>query len=251
MPKQLILLKQKKKMILNKHNLQNFDEWIEQARSVGGTILINKDLNWTSFDVVAKLRNLTKIKKIGHAGTLDPLASGLLIVCLGKFTKKINEFQDLGKEYLAGVKFGATTKTDDSEADEENIKEVNFTKEDLEKSIGKYIGEIEQIPPMFSAKKVNGQRLYQLARKDIEIELKPSLVKIDKIDLVSFESPKAELLVSCSKGTYIRALARDLGKDLGTGGYLYKLIRTKIGDYSYEDAVRIEDINNYLNNERL
>jgi tRNA pseudouridine55 synthase len=229
-------------MLLTKDNLENFEEWLAHSRDFGGTILINKDLNWTSFDVVAKLRRITNIRKIGHAGTLDPLATGLLILCLGKNTKKINEYQDKEKEYSALVKFGATTNTNDSEGEEENIKEVNFSRNALENALQNFRGEIEQIPPMFSAKKVEGKRLYKLARKSIELELKPVKVTINSLELVSFESPIAELLINCSKGTYIRALARDLGNYLETGAYLSALKRTKIGEFSVDSAIRIDEL---------
>ena len=153
-------------MILDRNSSEDFQNWLETAQIKGGFILINKDKNWTSFDVIAKLRNLIKIKKIGHAGTLDPLAEGLLIICCGKATKRMTEFQDLPKEYQAVIKLGATTKTDDSEADEENLKETsNISKNDIENALHKFRGKISQIPPNYSAKKNKRQKSLQTRKK--------------------------------------------------------------------------------------
>lgn len=239
-------------MLLSKSNINDFDLWLETAKTNGATILIDKDLNWTSFDVVAKIRSLSKIQKVGHAGTLDPLATGLLIICLGKATKTIESYQNLVKEYVAEFKFGATTKTDDSEAEEENIKDISYLSPELilEKS-QKFVGEIMQIPPAYSAKKIHGKRMYELARKNKPIEVEPSQVHIFSIDFLHFSLPYAKLKIVCSKGTYIRSLARDLGNELGCGAYLTALRRTKIGDFSVDDALKIDELVNLFNSGQL
>lgn len=232
-----------KLMFLDKTSVSSFNEWIELANLSGGALLIDKDLKWTSFDVIAKLRNLLKIRKIGHAGTLDPLATGLLIICCGKATKSINQFQGLNKTYLAKIKIGATTETDDSEKDEENIKDYSFvTKDDIINACKSFEGKILQRPPAYSAKKVKGKRLYQLARQGIKVEIEPVEVFVDYIKILNIELPNIDIEVKCSKGTYIRALARDIGEKLGTGAYLASLRRIKIGDYSIEKALKITEI---------
>jgi len=231
------------KNILLNNSVFDFLKWLELCDSEGSTILMNKDADWTSFDVIAKMRNITKIRKIGHCGTLDPFATGLLILCLGKATKQINTFQDLPKQYLTTVKLGATTKSFDIEQPEENQVDVSHLKEkQIVAAINKFVGKIEQIPPMFSAKKIKGKKLYELARKDIEIELQPVTVEIFSIKIISIELPFVQILIDCSKGTYIRALARDIGIELGVGGYLTQLSRTAIGEYLSQNAFQIDDI---------
>ena len=235
-------------MILSRRNTDCFKEWIDTANSAGATVLIDKDISWTSFDVVAKIRNASKVKKVGHAGTLDPLATGLLILCLGKATKTIESYQGLPKEYIAEIKLGATTVTDDSEGDEENIFNTdNISEADVRLALNKYIGEIEQIPPQYSARKVDGKRMYELARKNIQVEAKPTKVEIYSIDILNIEMPVVKVKINCSKGTYIRSLARDIGKDLLCGGYLLSLRRTKIGDYCSDDALTIKDFIGLIN----
>jgi len=231
-------------VIFTKKNEFSFDDLINTSIETGAFILVNKSLNWTSFDVVAKIRSLTKIKKIGHAGTLDPLAVGLLIVALGKkATKEIEMFRDLNKTYLAEIKLGATTITDDSEANEENIKDISEISElQIKNVIKKFIGNIEQIPPIFSAQKINGTPAYKSARKNKEILLRPKQVEIFSIEIKKVSLPLITIEVICSKGTYIRSLARDIGKELRCGAYLYNLKRTNIGDYSVNDALSIEEI---------
>lgn len=239
-------------MLLTNENINEVKQWLSIAKDEGATILIDKEKGWTSFDVVAKLRRLLDIKKIGHAGTLDPLATGLLIVCCGRATKQIEQFQDLEKEYIAEIKFGATTKTDDAEADEENIKDITYlTPELIVKKAQKFIGEISQIPPLYSAKKIDGKRLYDIARKNKNVELKPNIVKIFSLDFLNFSLPIVKLKVVCSKGTYIRALARDLGAELGCGGYLWSLRRTRIGQYKVENALKIHELVNKLNSGQI
>ncbi len=228
----------------------SFAKWYSKIHENGGVILIDKDKDWTSFDVCAKLRGMLKIKKVGHAGTLDPLATGLLIICVGKATKTMTNYQALEKEYNAVIKLGATTKTDDAEADEENIKPTaDLKNKDIENAVSKFIGEVAQIPPMYSAKKVKGQRLYKLARKGDSVELEPSLVTIHDINIKSLDNPIIEADVKCSKGTYIRALARDIGEKLEVGGYLKDLRRTAIGEYKVEDALAIGELQEMINKE--
>jgi tRNA pseudouridine55 synthase len=235
-------------MLLDKNSTAQFAEWLETIHDTGGVILVDKDLQWTSFDVIAKLRNLFKIKKIGHAGTLDPLASGLLIICCGKFTKKINEYQGLDKTYIAKIKIGATTETDDSEKPEQNIKDISFvTDDDIKSACRAFEGKILQIPPKYSAKKVKGQRLYKLARKGMDVEIKPVEVEVHYIKILKIDLPFIDVEIKCSKGTYIRSLARDIGEKLGTGAYLASLRRTAIGDYNVENALTVNDIMGLIN----
>lgn len=219
----------------------------------GRILLIDKELNWTSFDAVNKIRILLKnrlgIKKIkvGHAGTLDPLATGLIIVCTGKMTKSINEFQDLEKEYEATLKLGETTPSFDLETEvDKSYSTEHITKEGVIEVLNSFIGEIDQIPPLYSAKYINGTRAYEFARKGSDLELKAHRVKIIGIELVSFEMPYVKIKVSCSKGTYIRSLARDIGISLGSGAYLSELKRTRIGKFISDNALSINDFEKTL-----
>jgi len=220
----------------------------------GEVLLIDKPLNWTSFDVVNKIRYLLKrnlgIKKIkvGHAGTLDPLATGLVIVCTGKFTKKIDEYQGMTKEYSAGVRFGATTPTYDLESEPDRTYPYEHISEDVLRDVldDEFTGEIEQVPPAFSAVKVKGQKAYDLARRGEKVELKTRKVTIHKINIIRFDLPDVMLDITCSKGTYIRSLANDLGKALNSGAHLTSLRRTRIGDFSVDDAVDIVDLEKKL-----
>ena len=214
--------------------------------SEGEILLVDKPLEWSSFDVVNKLKWLVKSHegkkkvKLGHAGTLDPLATGLLILCSGKLTKKISEIQAQEKEYTGEFFLGATTPSYDLETEPENLNDVSHLKSDELHSIAKrMIGEVEQMPPIFSAKKVKGVRAYELARKGKEVELKPNLVHIYNFELTKIDLPIVEFRVRCSKGTYIRSLAHDFGQAAGVGAYLNKLRRTKIGEYSVENAMEI------------
>ena len=216
------------------------DAWYESAVAAGGVLLIDKESSWTSFDVVAKLRSAWKIPKIGHAGTLDPLATGLLIVCCGKATKRITEFQDREKEYRAVVKLGATTKTYDAEGEEENITDVShLNPQDVIDAASRFTGDIDQIPPMYSARKVDGKRLYQLARKGEDVERPATRVRIHTLEVTDIRLPRFTMTVRCSKGTYIRTLAHDIGRMLGTGAYLESLRRTAIGEFSVDDALTV------------
>jgi tRNA pseudouridine55 synthase len=214
----------------------------------GEVLLFNKDLHWTSFDLVSRVRNtlfkLTGIKKlkVGHAGTLDPLATGLLILCTGKATKQIETYQAEEKEYIATIKLGATTPSFDLETEEDSQKDFSFVKEELFKTtIKKFVGEIEQIPPIFSAVKVKGKRAFNYARKGETLELKPRKIVVKDIELISFDLPIAKVKVVCSKGTYIRSLTRDIGEELKCGAYLTGLKRTRIGDFKIDDAMTVDD----------
>ncbi len=210
----------------------------------GGIILINKPYGWTSFDAVNKIRSILRkhygIRKIkvGHAGTLDPLASGLIIICTGRMTKEIHSFQELEKEYIATLILGKTTPSYDLETSvDREYDTAHITTGLIEKSLEKFTGEIEQIPPLFSAKFIDGRRAYKIARKGDNIELPASRVSIREIVIKRFELPELELSVSCSKGTYIRSLARDIGHELKSGAYLSALKRIRIGDYKLSSAV--------------
>lgn len=207
----------------------------------GKVIFIDKDLHWTSFDAVRKIRNAIKIKKVGHAGTLDPLATGLLIVCTGKFTKKINEYMAAEKEYTGSFTLGATTPTYDKESTPENFKAFeHITAADLNKAIQPFIGAIEQMPPIYSAIKKDGVALYELARRGVEVELKARPVTISLFEITDIKFPEVHFKVVCSTGTYIRSLAHDVGQALGCGAYLSALRRTRIGEFRVDDAVSID-----------
>jgi tRNA pseudouridine55 synthase len=208
----------------------------------GQVLLIDKPLGWTSFDVIRKLRSILKIRKIGHAGTLDPLATGLLIVCTGKFTKKINEFMAQEKEYTGTFTAGATTATYDRESDPENIKDYSFlTAEQINSATATFTGEILQKPPIHSAIKKDGKRAYTLARQGIEVELEPRKLTIREFEITAIDLPVIHFRVSCSTGTYIRSLANDFGEALGCGAYLSSLRRTRIGDFNVINSVTIEE----------
>ncbi len=213
--------------------------------SEGKTLLIDKPLEWTSFDIVKKIRGTLKIKKVGHAGTLDPLASGLLIVCTGKHTKKIESYQGQEKEYTGIIQLGKTTPSFDLETEfnsEASTSLINLV--EIENAIlDNFTGEISQVPPKFSALKVGGERLYKKARKNEEVIIKPRLVNVTEFSVLKYENPDVHFRIRCSKGTYIRSLANDLGQCLGCGGYLKALRRTKIGDFSVEEA---KDIHSFV-----
>ena len=208
----------------------------------GQVVLIDKPFEWTSFDVVRKIRYLTKTKKVGHAGTLDPLATGLLIVCTGKFTKKINEYMAQEKEYTGSITLGAITPTYDLESEPENFKSIEgITEEDIKEATKFFTGNIFQTPPVHSAIKKEGQRAYELARRGIDIKLEPRPVTISEFEITNIDLPKVEFRVVCSTGTYIRSLANDFGEKLGCGGYLSGLCRTRIGNFYLRDALSIEE----------
>ena len=213
----------------------------------GQVLLINKPLYWTSFDAVRKIRNLVGIKKVGHAGTLDPLATGLLIICTGKFTKKINEYMAQEKEYTGTFTIGAVTPTYDLESKPENFKSIeNISEKKIQDAIKKFVGDIKQVPPAHSAIRVQGKRVYELARKGKEVNLEPREVFIKEFEVSEFNLPKVHFRVVCSTGTYIRSLANDFGKQLDCGAYLSSLCRTRIGEFKLEDALSIEEFENSL-----
>jgi len=210
----------------------------------GEVILINKPLGWTSFDVVRKIRNLTGVRKVGHAGTLDPLASGLLLVCTGRFTKKINQFMAEEKEYTGTMVIGATTPTYDLESKPCNFTDVRFVSDQTVLLIArKFVGESEQIPPAHSAVKIKGQPVYKLARKGMDVKLEPRKIVIKDFDITGIRLPEIDFRVVCSTGTYIRSLVNDYGTVLGTGAYLSSLCRTKIGSFEIKDAQTIDEFN--------
>jgi len=213
----------------------------------GQVLLINKPLYWTSFDAVRKIRNLIGIKKVGHAGTLDPLATGLLIICTGKFTKKINEYMAQEKEYTGTFTIGATTPTYDLESKPENFKSIeNLSEEKIRNAIKKFLGEIKQVPPAHSAIKLQGKRVYELARKGKEVNLEPRKIFIQEFEIGQIELPLVHFRVVCSTGTYIRSLANDFGEHLACGAYLSSLCRIRIGEFKLEDALSIEEFENTL-----
>ncbi|MDQ6755590.1 MAG: tRNA pseudouridine(55) synthase TruB [Bacteroidota bacterium] len=208
----------------------------------GKVLLINKPIHWTSFDAVRKIRNVIKIKKVGHAGTLDPLATGLLIICTGKFTKKINEYMSKEKEYTGSFTLGAVTPTYDLESEPQNFKDIDFvTKELLQESTKKFLGEIEQVPPIHSAIKQGGKPVYLAARKGIDVKLAPRKITIREFGITKFESPMVYFKVICTTGTYIRSIANDFGAALGCGAYLSSLCRTRIGEFSLENSLTINE----------
>ena len=219
----------------------------------GEILYFNKPLGWTSFNLVARVRyqlcRKLKVKKIkvGHAGTLDPLATGVMIICTGKATKRIEEFQHQSKEYVATIQLGATTPSFDLEKEIDAIYPVeHITPQLVEDVLKKFVGEIEQVPPAFSACKVDGTRAYDLARKGKEVELKPKLLVIDEIELLACNLPEIKIRVACSKGTYIRALARDIGEALSSGAHLTGLIRTRIGDMTQDKCMDFENFAEWL-----
>ncbi len=209
-----------------------------------GFIIIDKPVGPTSHNIVDKLRQITKIKKIGHAGTLDPFASGVLVMAIGrKATREISKFVKLDKQYLAELYLGATSSTHDPESEIKKTETLcKPILEDVQKVIKKFIGEQEQIPPMFSAKKVGGRKLYQLARAGKTVERQASIINIKSIDIVYFEWPKLILDIHCSSGTYIRTLGSDIGRELGAGAYLENLKRTAVGELVLDNAISLDDL---------
>lgn len=209
----------------------------------GRLLLIDKPLQWTSFDVVNKLRYRLKMKKVGHAGTLDPLATGLLLICTGKMTKKIEQYMGLEKEYTGTFVIGQTTPSYDLETEVSEQKDISHITEDqLSDATKNLTGKISQLPPMHSAIKIGGKRAYEFARKGKEIELQPREVEISEFEITDIRLPEVKFRIVCSKGTYIRSIARDFGKALGVGAYLSQLCRTRIGPYLLEDAVTAEEV---------
>jgi len=208
---------------------------------ISGIFVINKPKDWTSFDVVAKIRNKLNVKKVGHTGTLDPQATGVLVLCVGKATQLVQKLIGFDKEYVCSITLGATSNTDDLEgaiipipgASEVSISEIeNILKE--------FTGTFNQLPPDFSAKKIQGKKAYELARKGKEVKLEPAKVTVHTIEMLDYKWPVLKLKINCGKGFYVRSLARDLGKKLGVGGYLSELIRTKVGHFTIEQSITID-----------
>lgn len=212
-------------------------------KSLFGFLNIYKPVGMTSHDVVSVLRRVTKIKQIGHTGTLDPFAEGVLPICIGKATRLIEYLQD-DKEYLATVQFGVATNTFDLDGEKVFTSDKKVSRDDIKEGLKSFEGEILQFPPIFSAIKVKGKKLYEYARKGEEVEIQPRKVVIKNIELKNFdeELQQAQILLKCSKGTYIRSIANDLGKNLGCGGYLIKLIRTQAGKFRVENSVQLDGI---------
>jgi tRNA pseudouridine55 synthase len=213
-----------------------------EQEAYGEVFLINKPQEWTSFDVVKKIRNTLKIKKVGHAGTLDPLATGLLIVCAGKKTKSIETYMGQEKEYTGTFVLGKTTESFDLEKEVVEVADpTHLTIEDVKKAAAKLTGDILQVPPMHSAIKVDGKRVYESARKGVEVAMDARPVSVPVFEITDFQNPVVHFRIVCSKGTYIRSLARDLGGILGVGAYMASLVRTRIGDFRLEDAISVND----------
>ncbi len=209
-----------------------------------GLLIINKPSGWTSFDVVAKVRGILRAKKVGHAGTLDPMATGVLVLCVGSATKSVDKIMKTEKEYVGEITLGATSNTDDadgiishSERSEESPKLP-----EIQKALNVFQGTYNQMPPQFSAKKIEGQRAYALARAGKTVELKTSEVTVHTLELLDYHWPVLKIRVVCGKGFYMRSLARDLGAKLGIGGYLSSLIRTRVGKYPLDQAITIEQV---------
>ncbi|MCK5207983.1 MAG: tRNA pseudouridine(55) synthase TruB [Cyclobacteriaceae bacterium] len=213
----------------------------------GRMILINKELHWTSFDVVKKIRNLVRIKKVGHAGTLDPLATGLLIVCTGRMTKQINQFMNLEKEYTGTMVLGKTTPSVDleTEIDKETSIE-HITEEDVINTAEKFTGNLMQTPPIYSALKKDGEPLYKKARKGENVKIEPRPVELKEFEITEINFPLIRFRLVCSKGFYVRSLVRDFGESLGVGAYMSSLERTRIGDFKIEDAQSIDEFRKEL-----
>lgn len=220
-----------------------------------GTVLcFDKPYGWTSFDLVRKVRNLLTRKmqlkklKVGHAGTLDPLATGVLVVCTGAFTKKIDELQSQEKEYIARIELGRTTPSFDLEKDTDAVYPfAHITREQVLDTLSGFIGESEQIPPIYSAKKMAGKRAYELAREGESVEMNARTITLSEIELLHYNLPEVTVRIRCSKGTYIRSFARDLGVALGSGGCLTGLQRTASGEYRIENAIRMKDFEEFIN----
>jgi tRNA pseudouridine55 synthase len=225
----------------------NISEEKKKEFEEGKVLLIDKPLHWTSFDVVRKIRGIIRTKKVGHAGTLDPLATGLLIICTGKFTKQINDFMAQQKEYTGTFTLGFTTPTYDLESTPENGKDISLiTEQKLHDATKSFVGNIMQMPPIYSAIKKDGVALYELARRGEEVDLKARPITIHQFEITKIELPIVHFKILCSTGTYIRSIAHDYGILLGCGAYLSSLRRTKIGEFEVEKAMSVEEFMNSL-----
>lgn len=209
----------------------------------GKILLLDKPIGWTSFNLVQKVRHLTKVAKVGHAGTLDPLATGLLIICTGKFTKQINSYMGMTKEYTGSMVIGATTPTYDLESEPVNFQSIDhITEEQIKDATKQFVGEILQMPPQHSAIKKDGKRLYESARQGIEVKVDPRPITIESFEITHIQLPQIDFKVVCSTGTYIRSLVKDFGDALGVGAYMSALRRTKIGAFNVDDAMQWENL---------
>jgi len=209
----------------------------------GAMVLIDKQPGWTSFDVVARLRSILRIRRIGHCGTLDPMATGLLQICIGPATKLVESIQSGVKEYLGSMRFGASTPSDDAETEIDHTYPFDhLTFDRLRSAAHDFVGTIDQIPPMYSARKVDGKRLYKLARRGEVVDRPSRSVTIELFEIESFTPPDADFRVVCSRGTYVRSLVRDLGTNVGSGAYMTALRRLRSGNYCVDDAVTVEEI---------
>lgn len=209
----------------------------------GMVLLLDKPAGWTSFDVVAKTRGILRTRKIGHTGTLDPMATGLLILCVDKATKLVETLQAEEKEYIGTLKLGATTSTDDAESEENEVfPTAHITSAAISEMAGTFLGESLQRPPIFSARKVGGERLYKIARRGETVEVPSKTITVYAFEITDVEMPLVRFRIVCSKGTYIRALARDLGTQLGSGAYLTELRRTRSGEYHVDEALTIDEL---------
>ncbi len=207
-----------------------------------GIINIYKERDYTSHDVVARLRGILHIKKIGHTGTLDPEAEGVLPCCIGKGTKLVDLIADRSKEYEAVMRLGVTTDTEDMTGNILSTSNVDANEEDIRKAVSSFVGEIDQIPPMYSALKVNGKKLYELAREGVTIKRKPRRITIEGIDIINIDLPLVTMKIGCSKGTYIRSLCRDIGEKLGCGAAMESLVRSRVGVFNIEDAIKLDEV---------
>jgi tRNA pseudouridine55 synthase len=220
---------------------------MEQPSEESRILLIDKPRDWTSFDVVNKIRYKLRIKKVGHAGTLDPLATGLLIICTGKMTKQIESFMGMEKEYTGTFVLGSTTPSHDLETEVKKVSDVDHVTEQMIHDTAKHFtGIISQVPPLHSAIKVGGKRSYEMARKGKDLELKPREVEVKEFEITGIKLPEVFFRVVCSKGTYIRSLARDFGDHLKTGAYLSALCRTRIGTFKLTDAWQLDEFVNQI-----
>lgn len=227
--------------VYTKWNLATYD--LAVVSEHGGVVLVDKPRGWTSFDVVAKCRNLLRIKKVGHTGTLDPMATGLLLLCLAKATKLADALQAGTKQYTGTITLGSETTTDDAEGDVvSTVGTGHVSVQMILDAVQSFRGEISQTPPMYSAKKVDGSRLYKMARRGVEVQRQATTVHVHEFELLEIDIPQIRFRIVCSKGTYIRSIARDLGRLLKTGAHLSELRRTKSGQYDVSDALTIEQI---------
>ncbi|GBD07559.1 tRNA pseudouridine synthase B [bacterium HR21] len=227
--------------ILERSSREAYPLWLRSAQSAGAFLLLDKPRGWTSFEAVAFVRRQLR-RRAGHAGTLDPLATGLLIVGIGTATKLLTDFQQLPKTYVTTLKLGAITETDDAEAPEQVLcPEVRVTEQELQQVLERFRGEISQTPPRYAAVKYRGKRLYELARAGVQFQPLPRRVTIFELELQGMELPYVQLRIVCSAGTYVRAIARDIGTALGCGAYVVELRRSAIGEYRVEEALTPEE----------